>query len=131
MFYFSLVALALHLFWFLRWGGCWPKTSEAWLLCLLAGFLGTLAQMRLTRAYQRAPAAKVSAVGYLSPLLSLLLGMILFDQIPGPWDGLGCLLILLAGVALPMARTRHQTLVRPRGDAEAAISRRLAEEHKE
>lgn len=106
VFYFSLVAVLLHLIWFGVFGVNWPRTPEALGLCLGAGLLGTLAQMRLTRAYQRAPAAKVSAVGYLSPVLSLLLGLWLFDQRPGPWDGLGCLLILMTGVALPMGRAR-------------------------
>ena len=108
VFYFTLGALLLHLVWFGLLGANWPRTPEAIGLCLLAGFLGTLAQMRLTRAYQRAPAAKVSAVGFLSPVLSLLWGMLWFDQIPGALDGLGCLLILLAGVALPMGRIRFR-----------------------
>lgn len=101
VFYFTGVALLIHGLWFLVAGGEPPRTFEGLTLSLVAGVLGTLAQLRLTRAYQRAPAARVSAVGMLAPVLSLFLGILFFDQMPGLLDGLGCLLILIGGVALP------------------------------
>jgi S-adenosylmethionine uptake transporter len=58
----------------------------------------------MTRAYQMAPAALVSAVGYLVPVLSLFWGISFFNQLPGPNALLGALLIVLFGVLLPFLR---------------------------
>jgi S-adenosylmethionine uptake transporter len=76
---------------------------------LTAGIAGTLAQNYLTRSYQLAPAVLVSAVGYTAPVLSLGLGLLLFDKVPQPLALLGCGLILLSGVALPFFSVRRLT----------------------
>lgn len=104
IFYFCLVALLVHLLYFAVYGYRMPVGLETWGLLLLTGIFGSAAQYRMTRAYQRAPAAVVSAVGYLAPLLSLLWGVVLFAQLPGQSALLGSLLILLFGVLLPFLR---------------------------
>ncbi len=65
-----------------------------------AGILGSGAQFCMTRAYQAAPAALVSAVGYLAPVLSLAWGIAFFAQLPGQNALLGSSLIVLFGVIL-------------------------------
>jgi len=47
-------------------------------LLVLTGIAGSSAQYYMTRAYQMAPAALVSAVGYLQPVLSMGWGVMLF-----------------------------------------------------
>ncbi len=104
IFYFCLVALLVHLAYFAGYGFRLPQRPETWGLLLLTGLLGSGAQLCMTRAYQMAPAALVSAVGYLAPVLSLAWGIALFAQLPGPNALLGALLILLFGVLLPFLR---------------------------
>ena len=104
IFYFCLVALLVHGFYFSAYGYRLPHERETWVLLLLIGLLGSGTQYCMTRAYQAAPAALVSAVGYLAPVLSLLWGMLMFAQVPGQNAFLGSLLILLFGVLLPFLR---------------------------
>jgi S-adenosylmethionine uptake transporter len=106
VFYFCLVGLMVHGVWFASLGFQWPVGREAWLWTLAAGAAGSAAQIYLTRAYQLAPATLVSAVGYSAPVMSLLLGVVLFDKSPGPDAMAGCALILASGVALPFIRVR-------------------------
>lgn len=104
IFYFCLVALIVHLAYFALYGYRLPLHPETWALLALTGVLGSGAQLCMTRAYQAAPAALVSAVGYLAPVLSLAWGIMLFEQVPGQYAWLGSMLILLFGVLLPFLR---------------------------
>jgi S-adenosylmethionine uptake transporter len=96
--------LVVHASYFVGYGFQLPKQLETWGLLLLTGILGSGAQFYMTRAYQMAPAALVSAVGYLVPVLSLFWGISFFNQLPGPNALLGALLIVLFGVLLPFLR---------------------------
>ena len=107
MFYFCLVAVLIHGGWFAWQGGRLPVGWAAWGLTLGAGLTGSAAQLYLTRAYQLAPATRVSAVGYSAPVMSLALGIVLFDRIPDRLALLGCGLILVSGVALPLLSVRR------------------------
>lgn len=104
IFYFCLVALLVHAAYFAGYGFQVPNRLETWGLLLLTGLLGSGAQFYMTRAYQMAPAALVSAVGYLVPVLSLLWGISFFNQVPGSNALLGASLIVLFGVLLPFLR---------------------------
>ena len=104
IFYFCLVALILHLLYFAVYGYSMPDKTVIWLLLLFTGATGSAAQYFMTRAYQTAPAASVGAVGYLTPVLSLAWGMLLFSQFPSQTALFGSLMILLFGVLLPFLR---------------------------
>jgi S-adenosylmethionine uptake transporter len=104
VFYFSLIGFLIHGLWFSMVGFKLPVDIRSWTLAVGAGLLGTIAQFFLTRAYQRAPAAKVSAMGFLSPVLSLWLSVSFFAVQPSARALWGCFLILLAGVFLPFVR---------------------------
>lgn len=109
VFYFAFIGLFLHLFWFMIAGITWPNNVTGWSLTLCAGLLGSIAQIFLTRAYQSAPAARVSAIGFLTPVLSLALSIFWFGKYPEPRALVGCSLVLLAGVLLPLLRARAIT----------------------
>jgi drug/metabolite transporter (DMT)-like permease len=109
IFYFCVVSLALHLGWFAYAGFIWPQTGSVWALAVLGGGAASIAQLLMTHAYQNAPAALVSAVGYTAPVMNLLWGWLLFNQIPGSNALSGCILILLCGVALPFLTARIKT----------------------
>lgn len=104
IFYFCLVALVIHLLYFAGYGYKIPDSVEIWSLLMLTGLTGSGAQYFMTRAYQSAPAALVSAVGYLAPVLSLGWGILIFSQFPSQTALFGSLLILLFGVLLPFVK---------------------------
>jgi len=108
VFYFCLVGLVVHGVWFAFAGFHLPVGRDSWLWTLAAGAAGSVAQIYLTRAYQLAPATLVSAVGYSAPVMSLLLGVVLFDKTPGPGAMAGCGLIVASGVALPFISVRRR-----------------------
>ena len=120
VFYFSLIGFLIHGLWFSIVGLRLPVDQRAWGLALGAGLLGTLAQFFLTRAYQRAPAAKVSAMGFLSPVLSLWVSVVFFAVQPSVRALWGCFLILLAGVFLPFV-----SLLRPGGGSSRKSPKRV------
>ncbi|WP_235281895.1 DMT family transporter [Methyloterricola oryzae] len=107
IFYFCIVAVALHLAYFAYAGFVLPDSADVWLIMLLGGISASGAQHYMTRAYQLAPAALVSAVGYLSPVLSLLWSILLFSRTPGSNALVGCGLVLLCGVVLPFLTARR------------------------
>ncbi|WP_231890942.1 DMT family transporter [Methylomonas koyamae] len=104
IFYFCLVALPLHALYFAVFGAELPQAYPVWGLLLLVGIFGSGAQHFMTRAYQRAPAALVSSIGYLAPVLSLVWAVVLFGQIPAQSALLGAALIAVFGVLLPFLR---------------------------
>jgi len=106
VFYFCLVAVFIHLGVFAWQGFECPEGWQAWGWTLAAGLSGSLAQSLLTRAYQWAPVARVSAVGYAAPVMSMALGIFLFDKRPDTTGLIGCALILVSGVALPFLSRR-------------------------
>ena len=106
MIYFCLVAVFIHLAFFAWQGFECPEGWEAWGWTVAAGVAGSLAQGLMTRAYQSAPVARVSAVGYAAPVMSMTLGIFLFDKIPNAVNLIGCVLILVSGVALPFLSLR-------------------------
>jgi S-adenosylmethionine uptake transporter len=108
VFYFCLVAVAIHLVYFGIYGVLWPSTQNAWGWVMLAGISGSGAQLYMTRAYQMAPAALVSSVGYIGPVMSVIWGVLLFAKIPDQKALAGCTLVLLCGVFLPFSAVRSR-----------------------
>jgi S-adenosylmethionine uptake transporter len=108
IFYFCLVAVAIHLAYFAAYDFVPPVSVDAWLIMLFGGLSASAAQHYMTRAYQLAPAALVSAVGYLAPVLSLGWGVVLFSKIPDSKALAGCLLVLTSGVLLPFLSGRNR-----------------------
>lgn len=108
IFYFCLVAVVIHTAYFAAYDFVPPASADAWLVLLFGGLSASAAQHYMTRAYQLAPAALVSAVGYLAPVLSLAWGALLFSKFPELKALLGCLLVLASGVLLPFLSTRNR-----------------------
>ena len=96
----------MHLGFFAFYGGLWPSSPDVWVLLLAGGASASVAQFYMTKAYQIAPAALVSAVAYLSPVSSLALGVALFARAPDAQGWLGCALVLVFGVMLPFLSVR-------------------------
>lgn len=106
IFYFCMVGVVVHLMYFLLAGFALPTSTQTWTLMLVSGITASGAQFYMTQAYQLAPAALVSAVGYLSPVMSLGWGVALFARVPDEKALIGCAMVFLFGVILPFLTAR-------------------------
>lgn len=106
IFYFCLMAIPLHGMLFLYERPIWPSDWTSWSLLIACGAAASGAQYFMTRAYQTAPAALVSAVGYVTPVFSLALTAAWLAIVPSPKALVGCALIGFCGVCLPFISSR-------------------------
>lgn len=83
-------------------GASLPGDAVTAALLVAAGLLATVAQLWMTEAYRRAPAALASATAAAGPFLSTLLGIGFLGQVPDAlgWVGMGVLGV--AAIAIPL-----------------------------
>ena len=113
VFYFSLfstLASAVAL----PWGWQTPSAPE-WLALLGIGILAAAAQMLLTMAYQRAPAAQTGLYTYLAVLFGGVYGWLLWHEQPDLASLMG--MGMVVGAAAWASRTSALSGLRPRSPA--------------
>lgn len=110
VFYLCFVSTCVHLVWFYVDGFVWPSDAKSWILLIGSGLFASAGQILMTKAYQIAPAAFISAVSYATPVFNLLVGAVLFSLIPNSQGLLGAFIILIGGVALPFLQERRLRL---------------------
>ncbi|ARE40428.1 membrane protein [Rhodovulum sp. P5] len=98
VFWFSVTASTLSLL-TVPFGWVVPTPAEAAML-VGAGLIGGLAQIGLTSAYRYAEAAVVAPFDYASMLLALIVGYVIFDEVPTPVMLGGASLVIAAGVLI-------------------------------
>ena len=120
VFYFSVTAALLSLL-TLPFGWVVPTAGEAALL-VGAGLLGGLGQILLTQAYRHADASVVAPFDYASMLFAIVIGYVVFAEVPTRQMLAGAGLIILAGVfiiwrehALGLKREKARQGMTPQG----------------
>lgn len=120
VFYFSLTSTLLSLL-TAPFGWVMPGF---WVVVFLvfAGLLGGTAQIFLTSAYRFADASVVAPFDYASMLFALLIGYVVFDEVPTGTMLFGAALVILAGIIiiwrerqLGLERGRARALKPPQG----------------
>jgi len=96
--YFPLIALPMSLI-LLGDEFVWPSSWSTWGLLLLVGIFTQIGQIGLTVAMRTEKAARASAFSYVQVVFAVILGGVVFDELPGLWAALGMLLII-AGAML-------------------------------
>lgn len=112
VFWFSVTASCLALL-TIPFGWVMPTASEAGLL-ISAGLLGGIAQLFGTSAYRYADVGVVAPFEYASMLLALVIGYVLFDEVPTGVMLAGAALVVAAGVLI-IWRERQLGLERGKG----------------
>lgn len=113
VFYFSLFSTLASVL-ALPWGWRTPSAPE-WLALLGIGTLAAAAQMLLTMAYHRAPAAQTGLYTYLAVLFAGIFGWLFWHETP---DGLALAgMAVVIGAAVWTSRTRAFSGLRPRPPA--------------
>ncbi|MFX0545429.1 DMT family transporter [Roseovarius sp. S1116L3] len=113
-FYFSVTATALSAL-TLPFGWVMPSGWLAGQL-VLAGLIGGAAQIFLTLSYRYADASVVAPFDYASMLFALIIGYVIFDEVPTGPMLIGAAVIAAAGIAI-ILREHHLGLKRGRARA--------------
>lgn len=98
VFYFSLTATILSLF-TLPFGWVMPTAQEAAML-IGAGLIGGFAQILLTSAYRYAEAGVVAPFDYASMLFAVVVGYVVFAEVPTLYTLVGSGVVIAAGVLI-------------------------------
>lgn len=114
VFYFSLTATLLSLL-TIPFGWVMPNLLEVGLL-VLAGLIGGTAQIFLTSSYRFADASVIAPFDYASMLFALVIGYVIFDEVPTETMLLGATLVISAGIIIIL---RERQLGLKRGQARA------------
>lgn len=83
-----------------------PPEPAHWPLFLLAAFLGGLGHYALIRAFQLAPAVVLQPFSYTLLLFAVVIGYLVFGDIPDAWTLLGGAVIVAAGVYTALRERR-------------------------
>jgi len=75
-----------------------PPTGAMWAVLLVMGFLATLGQLSMTRAYSHAPAAQVGPFIYAGPIFAGLFDWWMWKVLPDRLFVVGALLVAVAAV---------------------------------
>ncbi len=96
VFYFALVSTVVSAPAAWLWEGRWSMVALLW--AGLAGVLATAGQYGATQAYRHAPAAAVAPFSYATVLFALLLGWLLWQELPPATAWVGGTLVVAAGI---------------------------------
>ena len=91
-------------------GWTMPTPTQAVLL-VVAGFAGGVGQLLMTSCYRYADMSVIAPFEYVSLLLTLVLGLIVFGDVPTPTMIIGALIIVASGIAV-ILREHHLGLDR-------------------
>lgn len=105
IFYFPIIALPLSLI--LLGGEIVMPQGWTWLFLLLVGVTTQIGQVGLTKAMKTAGAGKATSFSYLQVVFAMILGVLVFNEIPTLWTLIGAAFILLGVMinVLPTKRT--------------------------
>ena len=86
-------------------------TPLDWVLCVSVGVIGEIGQYCLTQAFRYAEAAAIAPLDYLSMVFALLLGYLVWNDIPGVDVFAGIALVVASGLFI-LYRERRLSKVR-------------------
>ncbi len=98
VFWFSVTATVLSLI-TAYWGWVWP-TPQTFALLVCAGLIGGVGQICLTTSYRLAEASLIAPFDYVSMLLAVIIGFVIFDEVPTQAVLMGSSLIIGAGALI-------------------------------
>jgi drug/metabolite transporter (DMT)-like permease len=78
---------------------------------LLVGILTTIAQYLMTTAYKLEPASNVAGFSFVAIFWAILMGKLVFGELPGKWEFFGTLLIFISMVGLVAMRNRKKSSI--------------------
>ena len=71
-----------------------------WILLILIGFFGSIANLLLTKAYQLAEVSLTTPLKYLSLVFAIIFGVMIFNEIPTIYTLSGAFLIIISSAII-------------------------------
>ncbi|MGS2718479.1 DMT family transporter [Eionea flava] len=105
IFYFPIIALPLSLI--LLGDEIVMPQGWTWLFLLLVGVTTQMGQIGLTKAMKTEGAGKATSFSYLQVVFAMVLGIVIFSEIPTLWTVIGAVLILV-GAMVNMLPSKHR-----------------------
>ena len=99
IFYFTLSCSVGSVLFLLKTGWVTPTAAE-WLVLAVITISSLFGQIFLTYSLQKSPVWAVSPFGYLTPVLALLIGRVIWHEMPNAASLTGGALIILCGIIL-------------------------------
>lgn len=96
--YFFICATLLSLL-TIPFGWVWPDPGQ-WLLLIVAGFAGGIGQLLLTSCYRYADMSVIAPFEYVSLILTIILGLVVFAEVPTLSMVFGATIIVASGIAV-------------------------------
>jgi drug/metabolite transporter (DMT)-like permease len=78
----------------------WPQDGLVWALMALVGACGALGHWFFIQAFRRAPAPVLAPYGYSQIILMVLLGYVVFGEVPDRWTVAGSSVVIASGLYL-------------------------------
>jgi len=98
-FYFSVCSAIFGLF-TLPFGGWLMPSMNDFILLVLIGIFGSVANLLLTQSYKLAEVSLTTPLKYLSLVFAIVLGFFIFQEIPSTWTIFGSLLIVISSLII-------------------------------
>lgn len=130
VFYFALAITAASVV-SLPFAFNWPDNAADWLMLPATGLVGGLSQLLLTHSYRHAEATVLAPFDYLQLAWAVIIGYVLFGEVPATLVILGALIIAASGVFIGMRErvlARHRKLRAHRLVGDEGIAEPLAAE---
>ena len=108
-FYFTLTSGLFGLA-TLPFGGWLMPSMNDFILLVLIGIFGSVANLLLTQSYKLAEVSLTTPLKYLSLVFAIVLGFFIFQEIPSTWTIFGSLLIVISSLII---FTREHALKKP------------------
>ncbi|MBM3549643.1 MAG: DMT family transporter [Alphaproteobacteria bacterium] len=83
----------------------WPDT-QGWILMAIAGFLGAASHFMLLRALELAPASLLQPFTYVQLVGAVVIGYLVFGNVPDLWTWIGMLVIVASGLYVVLRQRR-------------------------
>jgi len=104
----------------LPFGWVWPS-AEAWALLIVAGLFGGMAQIAVTESYRAADASTLAPFDYSSMIYGLLIGWLIFAEVPEAPVLVGAAIVIAAGLFI-LYRERKLGLLAERSRARPGMT---------
>ncbi|MCP5280106.1 MAG: DMT family transporter [Rhodoferax sp.] len=85
----------------------WPAPRD-WALLMIAGACSAVGGYLISQAYRHSAAALVAPFEYSALVLAAFWGFTIWGEIPGPWSGVGIVLILASGLFVALREGKLQ-----------------------
>ena len=84
----------------------WPDT-QGWILMALSGFLGASSHFALIKALELAPASLLQPFTYVQLVVAVIIGYLVFGNVPDLWTWIGGLVIVGSGLYVVLRQRRR------------------------